>query len=128
MNILDLKPRASRRHHRANRPAQQRTPQFVREFTTGWNFSAKEAHHERGGEKENRGCAKGTMGEAKTSLVILFCSLTKKSTDSGNHCSATGTHDQKRTDENGYRLLNRSGLFVHVVPFAQSILSRLTSP
>jgi len=31
------------------------------------SYVKEEAHHERGGEKENRGCAAGEMGEAEAS-------------------------------------------------------------
>jgi len=50
MNITDLTAQQLRRAASIKEQI-QRTPQFAREFTSGWNFFREEAQDERGGEK-----------------------------------------------------------------------------
>jgi len=53
---------------------------------------------------------------------------TIKSAESETSVPLSAPITANRAEQNGYRLLKRSGLFVQVLPFAHSILSRFTSP
>jgi len=53
---------------------------------------------------------------------------TIKSAESETGVPLSAPITANRAEQNGYRLLKRSGLFVQVLPFAHSILSRFTSP
>jgi len=45
--------------------SEQRASQASRRRIDRWSYGEEEAHHERGGEKENCRCAAGEMGEVE---------------------------------------------------------------
>ena len=78
----------------------------------------EETHDASGAAKENRGCAAGEAGGSEAGLIRKKVPMTIALLGPPS-ALVTGT---------AYRLLSSDGLRVQVVPFAQSILSRLTSP
>jgi hypothetical protein len=75
MNITDVTSQQLKRAAAIKEKArcsEPRTPQPARWIIIEWSGIGEEAHDERGGEKENRRCAAGEMGEGEATLTFII--------------------------------------------------------